>query len=222
MAENKNSFVMYTDLASTFYELTDIEAGILIKHIFRYVNDENPILEDRLLNIVFEQIKQKLKRDLVKWEGIKVVRSASGRSGGIKSGEIRRKQNEANEASALKSKQNEANEAVSVNVNVSVSDNVKKEKKIGDFDLAFNGFLEMRKKLKKPATVRAIELVRMALDKLAPENELLQIEIINQSTRNSWQDVFPLKRQDYSNGVTPIIAKVENRATPLINNEWNG
>ncbi len=88
--------------------------------ILEYVNDLNPIIkDDLLLEISFEPIKQQLKRDLKDWEGEKMVRSESGRLGGIKSGESRRKkQKEANEASASIASSNEANEAVSVTVSV--------------------------------------------------------------------------------------------------------
>lgn len=126
MAENKKSFILYCDQEGAFEELTDEEAGKLIKHIYRFVNDRNPEPPDRLTKIVFEPIKQQLKRDLKDWENKKVNRSDAGKLGGIKSGEARRKQNEANEANEAmlqNAKQNEANEAVNVNVtdNVNVS-----------------------------------------------------------------------------------------------------
>lgn len=122
MAENKKSFILYCDLIHQVEGLTDDEAGRLIKHLLRYVNDKNPCAEDRLTSIIFEPIKQQLKRDLVKYEGVKVEKSKSGKLGGLKSGEARRKQKEANEASASKTKQKEANEAVNVNVSVIVNE----------------------------------------------------------------------------------------------------
>ena len=114
MAENKKSFLLYIDIIHTVKKLTDEQAGILFKHILSYVNDENPELKDLLLEIAFEPIKQSLKRDLKKYEGIVKERSITGKLGGIKSGEARRlkKQNEANEANASKTKQSEANEPV--------------------------------------------------------------------------------------------------------------
>ncbi len=118
MAENKKSFILYVDQIHLFEGLDDDEAGRLIKHIFKYVNDLNPEFEDKITRIAFEPIKQQLKRDLIRWGEKKVVRSESGRLGGIKSGETRRKQKEANEANASITKQTEANEAVNVNVNV--------------------------------------------------------------------------------------------------------
>jgi len=121
MAIDKKSFVIYTDIIHTFEALEDDEAGRLIKHLLRYVNDLNPSAPDKITQIAFEPIKQQLKRDLVKWNGVKEVKSFAGHIGGLKSGEVRRKQKEANEADALKLKQNEANEAVNVSVNDNVS-----------------------------------------------------------------------------------------------------
>jgi hypothetical protein len=66
--EGKKSFVLYTDQREVFDELDDADAGKLIKHIFAYVNDENPETQDKLLRIAFTPIKAQLKRDLKAWE----------------------------------------------------------------------------------------------------------------------------------------------------------
>ncbi len=126
MADGKNSIIVYRNWKKIFDELTDDEAGKLIKHFFSYVNDEKPILDDRFLNMAFLPIKDTLKRDLEHWESVKERRSESGRIGGLRSGLTRSKhnQNEANEPNASKTKQNEANEAVIDIVNVIVNDNV--------------------------------------------------------------------------------------------------
>jgi len=115
MAENKKSVLLYCDIIHTVEALDDQEAGILFKHYLRYINDLDPVAPDKLTQIVFEPIKQNLKRDLKKWESALNSRSEAGRIGGIKSGETRRKQNEAKRSNASK---NEANEAVTVNVTV--------------------------------------------------------------------------------------------------------
>jgi hypothetical protein len=70
MAEGKNTFMLYADMIGVFEKLPDEKAGQLIKHVFRYVNDQNPETDDLILNIAFEPIKAKLKRDLKKWEDI--------------------------------------------------------------------------------------------------------------------------------------------------------
>lgn len=134
MAKDKKSFIGYCDWERTFDFLSDEEAGKLIKHFFAYINDKDPILEDRLLQMAFEPIKLQLNRDLSKYEEVKRKRSEAGRQGGLKSGESRGKQSEpidsdalsdeANEAFASNAKQNEANEAVTDTVIVTVNDTV--------------------------------------------------------------------------------------------------
>lgn len=71
MAENKKSFLLYCDLIHTIKKMPNDKAGELLKHILSYVNDENPISDDLIINLTFEPIKQQLKRDLVKYEGIR-------------------------------------------------------------------------------------------------------------------------------------------------------
>jgi hypothetical protein len=82
MAENKKSFILYTDQSGVFNQLPDEIAGKLIKHIFAYVNDENPISEDLIINIAFEPIKQSLKRDLKRYEEYVEKQSVNGAKGG--------------------------------------------------------------------------------------------------------------------------------------------
>lgn len=69
MAENKKSFYFYTDWGATFDELSDEDAGKLIKHLCDYVRDKNPETDNILIKAVFANIKNTLKRDLIKWEG---------------------------------------------------------------------------------------------------------------------------------------------------------
>lgn len=90
MAENKKSVLLYCDIIHTVKELTDQEAGRLFKHYLAYINDLNPTPLDKLTQIVFEPIKQNLKRDLKKWNEISDKRSESGRIAGLKSAELRR------------------------------------------------------------------------------------------------------------------------------------
>lgn len=79
MAEDKKGFVLYADQKSIFEDLTNEEAGILIKYIFSYVNDENPAIEDRFIAMAFKLIKLQLKRDLVKYQAVKERNSANAR-----------------------------------------------------------------------------------------------------------------------------------------------
>lgn len=111
--EGKKSFVLYTDQREVFDELSDEDAGRLIKHIFSYVNDENPSTDDLLLKVAFLPIKTQLKRDLKMWDEKKQQRAEAGRKGGIaKSSNA--KQSLANPSNATN---DVANLAVNVNVN---------------------------------------------------------------------------------------------------------
>ena len=71
MAKDKRGFLLYCDIIHTIEKLSDEQAGKLFKHILMYVNDYNPIAEDILTEVVFEPIKQSLKRDLEKYENIR-------------------------------------------------------------------------------------------------------------------------------------------------------
>ena len=71
MATEKNSFLLYCDTIHTIEKLSDVDAGQLLKHILRYVNDKEPVTDNPLVEIAFEPIKQSLKRDLVKYENIR-------------------------------------------------------------------------------------------------------------------------------------------------------
>lgn len=81
MAKDKKSFILYADQISLIEKLTDEEAGKLMKHLFEYVNDRNPVAPDRLTEIAFEPIKQQLKRDLQDWEETKKSKSLGGKIG---------------------------------------------------------------------------------------------------------------------------------------------
>jgi hypothetical protein len=128
MADGKSSFVLYCDQKTTWDKLDDAQAGKLIKHIFAYVNDENPSPPDFVTELAFEPIKQQLKRDLKKWEKTTIKRSLAG-----KAGADARWQTMANDAIAINDIANDGNgcdpmakmaDNVNVNVNDSVSDNV--------------------------------------------------------------------------------------------------
>lgn len=84
MAENKKSFVMYADYKEQFDALSDVDAGQLIKHIFKYVNDENPTSDNEKVTLMFISIKQQLKRDLSKWDVTKEQKKISGQLGNLK------------------------------------------------------------------------------------------------------------------------------------------
>ena len=118
--QGKKSFVLYTDQREVFEELDDEQAGKLIKHIFSYVNDENPETDDKFVRLAFLPIKTQLKRDLRIWDEKKHLRVEAGKKGGLAKASNARIDlaNPSNATNSL------ANVAVNVNGNVNVNDNV--------------------------------------------------------------------------------------------------
>ena len=119
MAENKKSFVLYTDTQGLINQLPDDIAGRLFKHIYAYVNDENPITDELLLNIAFEPIKMQLKRDLVKYDKKREQWSEAGKKSAeqralIKSNELQRTSTVVDSVATVST----VNDNVNVNVNV--------------------------------------------------------------------------------------------------------
>jgi len=114
--QGKKSFVLYTDQREVFDELSDEDAGKLIKHIFAYVNDEDPITEDKLLKVAFLPIKTQLKRDLKIWDEKKSQRAEAGKKGGLAKS--------SNAKQSLANPSNATNDVANLPVNVNVNDNV--------------------------------------------------------------------------------------------------
>ncbi len=110
MAKDKKSFTAYTDWIDTFDELSDEEAGKLIKHLLKYVNDLNPEAPDRVTKLLFTPMKATLKRDLKKWENKRQQNSANAKK--------RWDKKDTNECDRM---QMDAKHAVSVSVSDSVS-----------------------------------------------------------------------------------------------------
>lgn len=111
MAENKKSVLLYCDIIHTVKELSDEEAGKLFKHYLEYINDLNPSAPDKLTQIVFEPIKQNLKRDLKKWE-----------DKSLKNKEIANIRWQKNNANACERINSDANDADKDKVTVKVTD----------------------------------------------------------------------------------------------------
>ena len=170
MAKDKKSFVLYADLLTSVDHLTDEELGKLFRHTLQYVNDLNPVIEDRLLLTAWKPIERSLKEDLKKWEEIRTKRAKAGAKGG-----------KAKQANAKSVKQNVANQAVSVTDSVSVSVNVDKQ-------VIFNKWLSYRKEIGKPIKVKST--LTNLINKFNSE-PLDKVEyVVNASIENGWQGLF--------------------------------
>ncbi len=117
--KDKQSFILYADLIHTVKKMPVEKAGKLFMTILEYVNDQNPEPKDMVVDLVFEPIKQQLKRDLIKWNKYIEKQAANGAKGGRPP-----KPKEPSETQTTQALKKEPKKADNVNVNVSVSDNV--------------------------------------------------------------------------------------------------
>lgn len=198
MAEGKKSFVAYCDWENIFDMLSNEEAGLMVKHLFAYVNDKNPELEDRILKIAFEPIKLQLKRDLKKYKTIRERRSEAGRKGGEQTASKRTKQKQikANEANATKCKQTVANQAVTVTVNDTV---LSKDNNISDFDKVVQEWYQYKKEKGQSykSQIGKTKFVNK-LNELSGGNADIARQVIEQSMANNWAGIFELKNKPIS------------------------
>ena len=247
MAKGKKSFVAYSDWKDVFDELPDAEAGQLIKHIFAYVNDENPQTDSVLIRAVFANIKSTLKRDLDKWDSQLTQRSEAGKRSAEKRALKNNERNPTTVERPLKFvDETERNSTVSVNVSVSdnVNDNVNEKRKkesINTFqkntffedDFLLNEkyveFLKFRKEIKKPLKEISIKSNISQLMKLAKNDNEIAIQILDQSIANGWQGLFELKNQNNnvsnnSESTTSKLSRFEKfqQATREIHENRNG
>jgi uncharacterized protein YdaU (DUF1376 family) len=120
MAENKKSFVLYADLINNIDHLTNEEKGILFTHLLEYVNDMNPILENRVVLSAWKFIQSQLKRDLVKFEEVKGKRSDAGKES-ARLRALNKEQQNTTKATSVESVQQTSTKPT---VNVNDNDNV--------------------------------------------------------------------------------------------------
>jgi hypothetical protein len=132
--------------------------------------------------------------DLVEWGFIKMVQKSKNQysSNIIALSNFDKATTKALDKAMIKhsTKQGESIDSINKQINKE-----QENKETSDFDLAFESFIEMRTKGKNTITDRAIELIKMKLNKLAPEDEAKKILILNQSVMNNWKDVYDLKKE---------------------------
>jgi len=174
MAENKKSFVAYCDWGDIFDELNNEEAGKLVKHLFDYVRDKNPTPEDKLTKMMFIQIQQSLKRDLIKYEKYIDKQKVNGLKGG------RPKKN----PTLLEKTQpfiEKPKKADSVNVSVNDIDNEIKQS-------LFSLWLNYRKDIKKP--IKSESTLTTLIKRFNKEELSVIDKVVNNSIENGWTGLF--------------------------------
>ncbi|MFY8169715.1 MAG: DUF6291 domain-containing protein [Candidatus Fonsibacter sp.] len=189
MADNKKGFVLYADQRSIVDMLPNEKAGELLKHIFAYVNDENPISPDPLVNLAFEPIKLQLKRDLKRWEDTRSQRSKAGQI----SAEKRKQQNQQMLTHVESVEQTPTKSTVidNVNVKVNVIDNIYTPPSF-DFKkslLSFGFDSKLVSEWIKVRKAKKLTNTETALDKFIKQVELTGLDknlVLEKCVEKSW------------------------------------
>lgn len=140
MDEGKKGFIMFLSFADIIQELTDEEAGRLLKAIMQHEGGEEVDLgNDRLLKVAYTAITADIDRQDEKWEKTRYARSEAGKLGGAPKGNKNASKNKQEQTETNKNKQNKQKQTktnknkheVEVEVEVEVEEEVEKKKKSG-------------------------------------------------------------------------------------------
>lgn len=215
MAEGKNTVVVYKDWIDKFEELEDDEAGRLIKHFFRYVNDLDPEYPDKLTKISFIDIKNSLKRDLGKWDKKIEGRSIAGKA----SAEARRllKENEQKAKNPTNvdfviQKATNPTDSVTVTDSVSVSDTVSES--VNEKGISNSSFKEILEKNEKWRNEISIEF------KIPPEEVVKKLNAFYKHLETSFKEHPSLNEfaKHFKNWIPVNKTKNGNSQAPFAKN----
>lgn len=215
----RNSFILYTEYEEQIEMLNDEQAATFLRAVFAYASGKDLPEMDGMTAMLFSMVKRRMDRDQEKYEEVAEKRAEAGRKGGRprseeKANAFDEKQTKAKKSNGFFEKQKNP---VPVPVPVPVLDTVpdkEKEKEskerekpekspavvIAKLDAPdgvkqrLQGFVDMRRTMKKPMTGRAVELLWKELSKLSSD-PATQEKILDQSIMNSWQSVYPLKSE---------------------------
>lgn len=187
MAENKKSFLLYTDVHFTVKKLTDEQAGILFKHILSYVNDENPTMDNLLLEIAFEPIKQSLKRDLKRYETI----CKRNHDNGLKGGRPKKKPKKPSRLIDNPKNPDEPKKADSDSDN-DIDSDIEEIREIDKTWLRWKDYKKAEFSFKYKSDISE-QAAKTELINLSDDNAEIAIKIIEQSIANGWKGFFKLK-----------------------------
>lgn len=185
----KDNFLLKTSQISVFKELSDEDAGKLIKGIFDYVKTKEITLNS-YLKVIFIPIKEEIDKNQERYEKQCEINKENGKKGGAPKGNQNAKKTKTTENNQTIEKTTENN---MTRHNHNHNHNHIKEIYYNNIELnnLFIEYLELRKKLKCKNTERAIKLLQNKLDEY---DDKTKIEMLNNAIMNSWKSVYPIKK----------------------------
>lgn len=195
----KEYFCAYHSYLKSIRNLSDAECGRLFKALLQYSAGEQLINLQGREGIAFDFICEQIDRDNEKY----AERCRTNRENGTKANATECHQSVPNGTERPRTvpnaPQGKGEGEGKGERNTSSGSNPPLTPPRGRVDVPealmenWNGFCEMRKKIKKPLTDRAAKMILNELERLAPGDTHTQGLILDQSTKRCWQDVYQLK-----------------------------
>lgn len=202
---------VFTDFADAMEELGDAERGRLFTAMLKYA--ETGAAPDFRGNerFIWPVAKLQIDRMAAECEG----RAKTSRENGSKGGRPKKTQgNPKNPAGFSKTHKSQDKDKDKDKENIPSGNNTPPTPPRGRVDVPealmenWNGFCEMRKKIKKPLTDRAAKMILNELERLAPGDNHTKGLILDQSVKRCWQDVYPLKGDKSAGGTDNVFLQM--------------
>ena len=187
---SKKGVVMYYDILDQLEDFTDEQFGKITRAIIKYdKTGQITEFDDLSMKVAFKMLKPILDRNKQEYAEICEKRREAGSLGG--------KQKVANASKCYQMLANDSKSTYNDNDidKDKVKDKVKeiiKEIESESLRVEIQEFVKMRTRIKKPLTAHALDLILRELNRLTPNIDE-QVLIVQQSIKNGWQGVFPLK-----------------------------
>lgn len=202
---------VFTDFADAMEELGDAERGRLFTAMLKYA--ETGAAPDFRGNerFIWPVAKLQIDRMAAECEG----KAKTSRENGSKGGRPKKTQgNPKNPAGFSKTQKSQDKDKDKDKENIPSGNNTPPTPPRGRVDVPealmenWNGFCEMRKKIKKPLTDRAAKMILNELERLAPGDNHTKGLILDQSVKRCWQDVYPLKGDKSVGGTDNVFLQM--------------
>lgn len=212
----KEYFCAYHSYLKSIRNLSDAECGRLFKALLQYSAGEQLINLQGREGIAFDFICEQIDRDNEKY----AERCRTNRENGTKANATECRQSVPNGTERPRTVPNapqgkgEREGEREREGNTSSGSNPPPTPPRGRVDVPealmenWNGFCEMRKKIKKPLTDRAAKMILNELERLAPGDNHTKGLILDQSVKRCWQDVYPLKGDKFAGGTDNVFLQM--------------
>ena len=214
----KEYFCAYHSYLKSIRNLSDAECGRLFKALLQYSAGEQLINLQGREGIAFDFICEQIDRDNEKY----AERCRTNRENGTKANATECHQSVPNGTERPRTVPNapqgkgegEGEGEGKGERNTSSGSNPPLTPPRGRVDVPealmenWNGFCEMRKKIKKPLTDRAAKMILNELERLAPGDNHTKGLILDQSVKRCWQDVYPLKGEKSAGGTDNVFLQM--------------